>query len=591
MRNAGDLRLTARLGVDRRWAVALIGIAAFAIRVLHVVTYDRLPMSDEVMYVNIAEKRLALASLFNLDGLCLFPVGYPLFLRIFYLLFAGSGWLLAAEIGQAALGAVTCVLIYRLATRIHSRRAGLAAMLLACFHAHSIFYCSLFLSENLFTPMYLAALLLLLRAVERPGLRRLYSAGLLLGATAMVRPAGASLAPAVLTACWRAGAGKSRRRLAALLLCALGGLTIVGPWAVRNWIAYDRFVVIAPNGPLNFYIGNNQDATGRYVHPPEEMRRDPWEGAAKYSAASSSFLRRDPIGAIEIALNLKWHAFWEFLQPWLLNEINPQRFAGEIFFPLVSWRLVFILGTLGAGILLAGNRPLAWLTPACFAAYFAFYLVYFANARFRLPSESLFIVWSGITIAHIVSAVTALRRARSAAWSTSILTLLAVVLALSAVSASHARTVSKDPSRLLAAGGPVRIKPDGATVPIFGEGSIPLDRLKGRYLILGFSALREGPQEYGPNLGQLRIDFLDKEGDDLDWTEDSAFYLEILPRSRSVHYEIKSHIPVRASACRISVLTIPNETDSVTLDPITLRFGAGNDLAGEFLFPYLSWGE
>jgi 4-amino-4-deoxy-L-arabinose transferase-like glycosyltransferase len=577
--------------VDRRWAVALIGLTAFIVRLLHVVTYERFPMSDEVMYVDIAVRRLALGNLFNRSGLCSFPVGYPVFLRIFYLLFGASGWLPWAEIGQAGLGAITCVLIYRLATRIHSRRAGLAAMLLACFHAHAIFYGSLILSENLFTPLYLGALLLLLRSAERPRMRRLYVAGLMLGATAMVRPAVASIAPAVIVACWKAGRN-SRKRLAALLICALGGLTIVGPWAVRNWIAYDRFVLIAPNGPLNFFIGNHPDATGRFVMPPEKLLgRDPMSVAAAYTSEAMSFIRRDPLGAVENALNLKWHAFWEFLQPWLLNEINPQRFAGEAFFPLVSWRFLLILGTLGAGILLAGNRSLVWLTPACFGAYFAFYLVYFANARFRLPAESLFVAWSGITIAHVVSRIPFLGRARSSSWSAAILTLLAVVLVSSAGSAAYARAVSKDPSSVLARSGPISIKPDGNTVPVFGKDSIPLNRLKNRYLVLSFSALREGPEEYAPNLGQLRMEFFDEAGNALDWHENSAFYLQNLPRHRTLFYEVKSHIPVEAFSCRVSVLTISHESSNLTLGPITLRYAAGNDLAGEFLFPYLSWGE
>src|SRR5262249_58404053 len=132
-------------------------------RLLHVLAHDPWPTNDMSVYVDMAVKRLTLQNLFRPEGICWFPPGYALFMKPFFMVLSIEPALRAIQIAQAALGAWTCLLVYRLARRIHSTRAALTASLVTCFYPHFVFYTSAWMSENLFIPLYLALVLLLMR--------------------------------------------------------------------------------------------------------------------------------------------------------------------------------------------------------------------------------------------------------------------------------------------------------------------------------------------------------------------------------------------------------------------------------------------
>ncbi len=88
------------------------------------------------------------------------------------------------------------------------------------------------------------------------------SAGLLLGAALLVRPA-------VLAFCvgigiwwlfWKPVALRRKWMLAVGL--ALGVIVVVAPWSARNYLVFDRFVPLATNGGYNLMLGNNPQAWG-----------------------------------------------------------------------------------------------------------------------------------------------------------------------------------------------------------------------------------------------------------------------------------------------------------------------------------------
>ncbi|HXI03716.1 MAG TPA: glycosyltransferase family 39 protein, partial [Candidatus Saccharimonadales bacterium] len=160
-----------------RFALGLTVLVAFVVRLLHVLSYDPWPTSDMAVFVDMATRRLTLPTLFSPQGVCLYPPGYALFLKAFLLVLEPFAAFAAVRIAQALLGAVTCWLVYRAGRRLHSRRAGLAGALITCFFQHFVFYSSVYMSENLFIPCFLAAFLAFLRAMQRGGARRLYVAG------------------------------------------------------------------------------------------------------------------------------------------------------------------------------------------------------------------------------------------------------------------------------------------------------------------------------------------------------------------------------------------------------------------------------
>jgi 4-amino-4-deoxy-L-arabinose transferase-like glycosyltransferase len=573
--------------VSTRLTVGIIATVAFLIRLLHVFSYDPIPISDMAVFVEMAVNRLTFAHLFDKSGFCPYPPGYALFIKPFYLLLDPETARRGIQIAQAALGAWTCVLIHRLATLLHSRRAGIVAALLACFYPHYLFYTSSFMSETLFIAAYDAALLLLLRAGLKPGARRAYGAGVATGIAALVRPAGLSLLPAAIWAAW--GSAPDRRgRLRALGLIVAGGLTVVGPWTIRNGIAYGRFVLIAPNGAANFAIGNTADSTGAYVSLPS-VEGDAWERESVWRRRALDFIERDPWGALFTTLRSKWRAFWEGAPPWPLYSSNPRLFYGEHFFPMATWRIVFCLGLIG--LIPAMRKRRLWIVPVATLTYVAFHLAFFGQARFRLPIEGHFIALAGAAVVACAGSALPRRRVSAAAWGAMATIVLVAILVESSVSAAGARAFLREPESLVRSGGQVPVPPNAREIVFFGEDLVPIERSRGRYLRFSFLAYRQGPERANPTLGEIHLDFFGGNGEMVEGEEYRTFVLEAIPEGRWAPVSLKTSIPPAAVSCRLTLHPKPGIPDVVILDRPVLRYARGNDVALEFLFPYLLHGE
>jgi 4-amino-4-deoxy-L-arabinose transferase-like glycosyltransferase len=590
VRNLRRLEPGSGFGIDRRLALGLVFAVAFFLRLIHVFSYSTVPTSDGYYYVDMAVNRLSLEHLFKPTGFCLFPPGYPVFLKPFFLLLTEKGALVAIQVAQAALGAWTCMLMYHLARRMHSRRAGIAAAFLTCLFGHFLFYSSVFMSESLFIPVYFAALVFMMRCAERPAPRSLYLSGIAFMASLFVRPAAISLAPVALVAVWRAG-GDWRGRLRAALLLAAGGLTLLAPWAIRNRIAYGDLVLLAPNGVLNLYIGNHAGATGRYVVPPEDWDDD-WVDSAYYAREVAVFVTNDPFGAAANILRLKWETIWEFVAPWPLGSSNPQLFPGEHYFLVLSWRSVLILGLVGLGALIVQGRSRAWLPAASLAVYTVFYLAYFGHSRFRLPAEGFFLAWGGVALACVAKAFPWTRRARAPAWGGVAALALLLVLAQGAVDAVATRADLSRSEGILAERGRFQVAGLEPPYSLFGEEPIRIGRGNGRYLRMSLDAFRQGGRVEPPrDIGQIRLAFYDRDGWELDWKESAAFHLETLPLNDRIPISFKVQIPPRAAYCHVTLHPTLRLLDQVIFSEAVLRYSRGNDLAGEFLFPHMRRAE
>ncbi len=577
-----------QFAVNPRLALGLIAAIAFLVRLLHVISYEIIPTSDMALFVEIAARKLTLANLFRPEGLSNYPPGYPLFLKPFYLIFEPEAAARAAQIAQAALGAWTCVLLYRLARRTHSRSAGLVAAAIAAFFPHFVFFTSHLMSENLLTPLYFASLLLLLRAGRRPTKWRLYRAGLVCAATVLVRPAAVSLAPAALYAAWRAAPDR-RGRWIALAILAAGGLTPLLGWGIRNQIAVGHFVLIAPYGAIQLASGNNPDSTGWGIKPPPIPGGDLWAKAGNARDMALDFVTSDPWGTLYITMWLKWQAFWEMVVPWPLYASNPALYDGEIFFPAISWRVVLFLGLMGA--LPALRKPGSWVIPACFLSYVAYYMLFVGKPRYRLPAEGFFLAWAGVAVVTLAAKLPRLARARAPAWGAATSLLLACILAQVGYSGAAARASLRSPDTLLAMGDQFPVLTSKPPFSVFGDQWIRLDRSRGRYLRLGFTVFRQGPPRPTPTNGSVRINFYNRAGGLLDWHYNPGYDLGALPADRWITVVLKTHVPPAAVSCQVILTPDKGSPDVLIIDQPILRYYPGNNLMLEFLFPYLKYRE
>jgi Flp pilus assembly protein TadD len=251
--------------------VAVLAFAALT-RAAYLVGYQRadpffsIPIMDAQRY-DLWGRAIAAGQRFE-DGAYYQAPLYPHFVGALYAVFGGQR--VAVYAAQLLAGVGTLFLLHRIAGRAYGAAAGIVAAALGALYGVFVF------NETKLLPAALTVLLATL-AVERVqaavvsdrtrdwtlagaalGLAALGSAGLLLLAAA--------------TGLWlladRASPWPKRR--ARLLPLALAAAAVVAPVTIRNLGVADDFVLIASNGGITFFQGNNPEtveAGGGYVTP------------------------------------------------------------------------------------------------------------------------------------------------------------------------------------------------------------------------------------------------------------------------------------------------------------------------------------
>ena len=218
------------------------------------------PVVDARTYADAA-RELAAGAWLGPDAPFWQPPLYPYLLGAVWSLL-GVGWV-APRVLQALLGALTCVLLWRLGCRTLSPALGLAAALAAAFWGPLVLFGGELLPAVLAVPLDLAALLLLLRAAEASSpavqIRRALLSGAAMGVAALCVANVLAFVP--VAAAWlgrRASAAASRGWLAPGMV-VLGAALAVAPVTVRNLVVGHDLVLISSNAGVNAFIGNNPD--------------------------------------------------------------------------------------------------------------------------------------------------------------------------------------------------------------------------------------------------------------------------------------------------------------------------------------------
>jgi Dolichyl-phosphate-mannose-protein mannosyltransferase len=181
------------------------------------------------------------------------PVGYPGFLALLFLVFPAAP--ITALIANFALSGLTLICSFGifLKLKIPVSLALFGVMTLAIF-PNFIFYQNLLLSEILMMTMLSVALLSILSA--RSSCHFLLS-GVAFGFTALVKSQ-ILLLPIFLLLydVWQ-----SRKLISTIqkyLLVFIGMLVVIFPWTLRNYMIFDRFILVQSDGGYQLLMGNNE---------------------------------------------------------------------------------------------------------------------------------------------------------------------------------------------------------------------------------------------------------------------------------------------------------------------------------------------
>jgi len=188
--------------------------------------------------------------------------GYPFFLAFFYLLVPSSSRFVLARLVQAALAASLTPIAAVLGRQVGlPHKVCLFAGLGLSFYPILLFYPVGLVSEDLYIPLGLLAVILVLCAAKRKTWGWLLLAGLICGLLMLTRSIFAGFT--LLAAVWISRAHPHKKLAALIFLLAAFGLCL--PWSIRNSLLMHRPAFVENSLGYNLFIGYNPQGDGGFV--------------------------------------------------------------------------------------------------------------------------------------------------------------------------------------------------------------------------------------------------------------------------------------------------------------------------------------
>ena len=179
--------------------------------------------------------------------------------------------ILAAKTGLALIATGSCLLILHLGASVFSRRVGVIAAIGLAMYGPFVFFSLELLPTGLAVLLNLLGLSVWLGCLRRPRWDRWLLLGLLVGLATLTVPNAAVLLLVAVGGLVYSAIRRTRSIWHAGLVL-LGFCAAIAPVTIRNHNVSGRWVLIATNGGINFFIGNNPDRHDTVAIRPGE----PW---------------------------------------------------------------------------------------------------------------------------------------------------------------------------------------------------------------------------------------------------------------------------------------------------------------------------
>ncbi|MEW6097058.1 MAG: glycosyltransferase family 39 protein [bacterium] len=355
------------------------------------------PGDDTYMYVTAAKEIL--------DGTFPnTPFGYnPLyyyFLALCYLIFGYN--LIFPRVIQFILGVIICLLTYLIGKQLFNKPIGMIGALLCAVCGTLIFYEGVLLSTALTTFFSCACLFFFLRGKEEGITKNLVLGAVCLGLATLSQPNTIVFLPFILV--WMLVTYKipKKKILIKYAIVLLAFFITISPVTIRNCIYGKKFILLTTAGGFQFWIGNNEHATGAFnlcqpylnnLH--ERMKK---KGKDLYLADVLDFVKKDPMKFIKLQVK-KFLLFWS---KWgVLHQTHYEqlkRYSFLLRLPIIiSFDIFVILGLTGIIFSLRHWRR-AFLLYFFIFGYSISVILFVVIERYRPPVLPVLAVFSGFLL-------------------------------------------------------------------------------------------------------------------------------------------------------------------------------------------------
>ncbi len=416
--------------LDRTGVAVLVAMAAgLVLRVVWVAYAARRPVGlyDPSRYLAYARQIAAgkgYVEPLTGQATAYYPPGYPYFLGAvaFVCRHVGLGDHIPQAAGyvQAVLGTLTVGAAAVVARRIVNPAAGVIAAVVLALYPNLIFHTAALLGETLYNALFVGALAVLCWRPRSAGLstRRLVAFSVLLGLAVLTRPISLVFVPLLGLVWWfDLRSWRDALRRTGIVVGVL--VLLIAPWTVRNAVRMHAFVPMSTNTGDNLCIGHHPGASGAFdAFDPRTARFCDTGDGVQFGRASE--LRNDRKKTDRSLTYLQGHlgrepwlvwrrAFYMFQQDHdavyavqsyhspLPGNWSMSAGAEDLFIHLADgyYAVVAPLGALGLVVLAVRRQPDGLLLVAAAVATASVPLLFFGDARFKVPVLPLLVIAAG----------------------------------------------------------------------------------------------------------------------------------------------------------------------------------------------------
>jgi tetratricopeptide (TPR) repeat protein len=419
---------------DRIWMLVVF-VLAFSLRIIYLLQIKSNPHffspTMDPLYHDVWAQNIASGNW--IGGRVFFRAPfYAYFLAAVYKIF-GHNYVIP-RVFQHLVGSFSCVLVYLLAKKLFNRKVAIVSGLIAASYGMLWYFEDELLLDSFLVFFDLLLILSLLRARNHPQLSQWFVSGIILGISAITRPNILFFIPFVWL--WIFLVFKKDRQFKRIVTFwgsfLVGIILIVSPITLRNLLAGGDLVMIASQGGINFYIGNNKNSDGMSAifYKQDWQYRDFQQMAEKeanrvlkpseisnfYYRKGIDFLLKSPSAASQLLVK-KLYLFWTRFEisdnqdiyffrrySWLIRTLP----LGFWFIgPLGLGGMILSLFTLGRSVKSSSDQMRDQNNKVSLPILFVFsYMItvvmFFVTARFRLPVLSFLIIFSGFALVWFV---------------------------------------------------------------------------------------------------------------------------------------------------------------------------------------------
>lgn len=324
---------------------------------------------------------------------------------------------------QLLICSLGSIMIFLIGNKIFGKWAGFFAGVVYSVYGVLIFFTLQFLGESFAVLLLLISLYFLIIGEEKQNKREFLLSGLFLGLACLGRP-NFLLIP-VFIFCWGIyNVIKKRDMYKKLVIFYFIGLIFVlAPVILRNYILERDFILITSHGGINFYLGNNRNATGTLSMPDDipptqkgaveyskiiaenetEKSLKPSEVSFYWMNKGFKYIFSNPFGYFKLQLKKIFLFFGSYEIPLDSNfEIYEDRFY-TLKFTLGFW-LIAPLAVFG--FYTAKKRKMKdILILLYFLGVFVSVIMFYVSSRYRIPAIPLFILYTGFSIEYIITEI------------------------------------------------------------------------------------------------------------------------------------------------------------------------------------------